>query len=118
MLLYLISQRNAAALRSRGGDSDPDQCRPGITKQRRLFSFSVFQNAFWNASLTLMKITVFWDVAPCSMVEVYRRFTGVYCLHHQGDETSVYLYQTTRRNIPEDSLHTRRHENMKSHQAG
>jgi hypothetical protein len=24
-------------------------------------------------------------VAPCSLVEVYRRFTGTCCLHHQGD---------------------------------
>jgi hypothetical protein len=32
-----------------------------------------------------MKLTIFWDVAPCILVEVYRRFTGVYCLHHQAD---------------------------------
>jgi hypothetical protein len=32
-------------------------------------------------------------------------------------ETSVNFYQTTRRNIPEDShLHIRRRENLKSHQ--
>jgi hypothetical protein len=32
-------------------------------------------------------------------------------------ETSVNFYQNTRRNIPEGSyLHTRRHENLKSHQ--
>jgi hypothetical protein len=32
-------------------------------------------------------------------------------------ETSVNFYQTTRRNIPEDNhLHTRRRENLKSHQ--
>jgi hypothetical protein len=31
-------------------------------------------------------------------------------------ETSVNLYQTTRRNYPEDShLHTRHRENLKSH---
>jgi hypothetical protein len=31
-------------------------------------------------------------------------------------ETSVNFYQTTRRNIPEDShLHTRHRENLKSH---
>jgi hypothetical protein len=31
-------------------------------------------------------------------------------------ETSVNFYQTTRRNIPEDShLYTRRRENLKSH---
>jgi hypothetical protein len=29
-----------------------------------------------------MKITIFWDVAPCSLVEVYRRFRGAYCLDH------------------------------------
>jgi hypothetical protein len=54
----------------------------------------------------------FWDNAPCSVMEVGRRFRGAYCLHHQGDEwltmeaastseTSVNFYQTTRRNIPE-----------------
>jgi hypothetical protein len=31
------------------------------------------------------KIAVFWVVAPCSLVEVYRRFRGPCCLHHQGD---------------------------------
>jgi hypothetical protein len=25
------------------------------------------------------KMTVFWDVAPCSLVEVYRRFRGAFC---------------------------------------
>jgi hypothetical protein len=32
-----------------------------------------------------MKMAVFWVVAPCSLVEVYRRFRGPCCLHHQGD---------------------------------
>jgi hypothetical protein len=64
-------------------------------------------------------MAVFWDVAPCSLVEVYQRLRGVCCLHHQGDEmmeaistseTLVNFYQTTRRYIPEDShLHTHRH---------
>jgi hypothetical protein len=31
-----------------------------------------------------MKMTVFWDVAPCTLVEVYRRFRSAYCLHNQG----------------------------------
>jgi hypothetical protein len=34
----------------------------------------------------VVKISIFWDVAPCSIVEVDRRFRGAYCLHHQGDE--------------------------------
>jgi hypothetical protein len=32
-----------------------------------------------------MKMAVYWVVAPCSLVEVYQRFRGLYCLHHQGD---------------------------------
>jgi hypothetical protein len=33
-----------------------------------------------------MKFRVFWDVLPCSQVDVDRRFRRVYCLHHQGSE--------------------------------
>jgi hypothetical protein len=32
-----------------------------------------------------MKITVFWDVSPCNLVEVYRCFRGAHFLHHQDD---------------------------------
>jgi hypothetical protein len=59
---------------------------------------------------------VFWNISPCSHVEVDRRFRGAYCLHHQGDsvivlimeavrtsETSVNFNLNTRRYIPEDS---------------
>jgi hypothetical protein len=35
--------------------------------------------------LSVTKMAVFWVVAPCSLVEVYQRFRGPYCLHHQGD---------------------------------
>jgi hypothetical protein len=61
-----------------------------------------------------MKMAVFWDFAPCSLVEIYRRFRDTYCLHHQAltalmmdaestSESSVRFYQTTWRNVPEDS---------------
>jgi hypothetical protein len=33
-----------------------------------------------------MNMTAFWDTAPCSLVEVDRRFRGAYSLHYQGDE--------------------------------
>jgi hypothetical protein len=33
-----------------------------------------------------LKMAVFWVVTLCSLVEVYRRFGGACCLHHQGDE--------------------------------
>jgi hypothetical protein len=56
-----------------------------------------------------MKMTVFWDVASCGLVEVDQCFRGAYCLHYQGDclliktvhtsETSVNFYKTTQCNI-------------------
>jgi hypothetical protein len=33
-----------------------------------------------------MKMAVFWVVAPCNLVEGYRRLRGACCLHHQGDD--------------------------------
>jgi hypothetical protein len=72
-------------------------------------------------------MAVFWVVSPCSLVEVYQRFRGPCCLHHQGDEfalmmeaartseTLVNFYQTARCCNPEDSnLHTHRRENLRS----
>jgi hypothetical protein len=45
-----------------------------------------------------VKMTVFWCVAPCSLVEIYRRLEMLHA------------------SITEDShLHTRRRENLKSH---
>jgi hypothetical protein len=38
-------------------------------------------------------MAVFWVVASCSLVEVYRRFRGACCLHNQGDEFT-HLYCT------------------------
>jgi hypothetical protein len=35
-------------------------------------------------------LTVFWDVAPCSLVETDRRFRGAYCLYHQGDANRLH----------------------------
>jgi hypothetical protein len=31
-----------------------------------------------------VKMAVFWAVAPCNLVEVYRRCRGACCLLHQG----------------------------------
>jgi hypothetical protein len=67
-------------------------------------------------------MAIFWDIAPCSLVETDWHFRGAYCLHHQAwsavsTEISVNLYQTKWHNIPEDShLHTCHHENLKYHQ--
>jgi hypothetical protein len=34
-----------------------------------------------------MKLRIFWDVLPCSLLNFDRCFRGTCCLHHQGDET-------------------------------
>jgi hypothetical protein len=67
-------------------------------------------------------MAISWDVVPCSLAEIDRRFAGSYCLHYQGEEsvstfeTSISFYQTTRRNIPEAYyFQTRRRENLKCH---
>jgi hypothetical protein len=38
-----------------------------------------------------VKFRVFWDVAPCSHVEVDRRFRGAYCLR-EGDDVGWSAY--------------------------
>jgi hypothetical protein len=43
--------------------------------------------AFLSLTTSFIKnMAVSWVVAPCSLVEVYQRFRGPCCLHHQGDE--------------------------------
>jgi hypothetical protein len=43
-----------------------------------------------------MKMAVFWIVALCSLVEVYQRFRGTYCLHHHPDtEIILFTYPRT-----------------------
>jgi hypothetical protein len=38
-----------------------------------------------------MKMTAFWNMVPCSLVDVEQCFRGVYCLYHQGDESLIAL---------------------------
>jgi hypothetical protein len=62
---------------------------------------------------TSMKMVVFWDVVPCSIVGSDQCFRGCCCLYHQGviaqmkeavssSVMLVRLYQTTWCIIPED----------------
>jgi hypothetical protein len=59
-----------------------------------------------------MKMSVFWVVAPCSLVEVYWDSEAIALMMKAAStsKTSVNFYKTTRRNKPEDShlrlLHT------------
>jgi hypothetical protein len=52
-----------------------------------------------------LKMTAFSDIVPCSL-EADRRFRGVYRLHHQGDEMSVYFNETTQRYMPKAVIFT------------
>jgi hypothetical protein len=62
-------------------------------------------------------MTAFWDIAPCSLVEVDRHFT----VNQPDDESITPLKRRStstrrRRCIPESCpFHTRRRENLKSH---
>jgi hypothetical protein len=67
-----------------------------------------------------VKITAFWDIALCSLVEADRHFKDAYRAIAlmieavRAYETYVY-FATTRRYIPDDChLHTRRRKNLKS----
>jgi hypothetical protein len=44
---------------------------------------SARQNIVTSFSEQDIKMAVFWVATPCSMLEVYRRFRGTCCLHHQ-----------------------------------
>jgi cephalosporin hydroxylase len=39
-------------------------------------------------AMMMMMTTVFWDVAPHSLVEIGRRFGSASCLHHQANSLS------------------------------
>jgi hypothetical protein len=70
-----------------------------------------------------MKMAVLWVVAPCSLVEVYRRFRGACCLYHQGDKYSSpwwqkqqadYTAQHPKRQSSSRVSLVKTHENQKS----
>jgi hypothetical protein len=54
-----------------------------------------------------MKMTFFWDDAPPSLLEIYRRFGGTYCLHHQGDDNLIGKIHMCRGLQPQGTPHAR-----------
>jgi hypothetical protein len=87
-------------------------------------TFVIVNSKMWNMvrlqvlTATSMKMTVLWNVASCSLVDTDRRFRGVYCIHHQGDDGGskhvqiVGEYQTTRRDTSKDLSHLSKISNM------
>jgi hypothetical protein len=78
----------------------------------------------YSINMTRLKVAVFWERAPRSLVEVHRRFRRAYYRHHlcsltmeavRTSETTIYFNETTRHHTPEDChFHTCRLENLKS----
>jgi hypothetical protein len=48
-----------------------------------------------------VKLTDFWVVTPCSLVEVYRRFSGACCLHHQANDGDGKHLRNVRKLLPD-----------------
>jgi hypothetical protein len=50
-----------------------------------------------------MKFRFFWDILPCSQIDVDRRFRGLMMEAARTSEKSVDIDLTTQQYIPEDS---------------
>jgi hypothetical protein len=74
--------------------------------------YIAFRHPLYGAKYFL-KFRVFWDILPCSQIDVDRRLRSACCFHHQEiialmmeaahtSETSVNIYLATSQYIPED----------------
>jgi hypothetical protein len=58
-------------------------------------------------------MAVFWFVAPCSLVEVHRRFRGTCCLHHRPDDGGRKYLRNVGKFLPDyTALQTRGHSSF------
>jgi hypothetical protein len=57
-----------------------------ISKFCKVPIFVIFNYKKENEAVTAanMQSIIFWDMTPCSLVEVLQRFGGTYCLHFHG----------------------------------
>jgi hypothetical protein len=84
-------------------------CLKNASSHKRLCYETKYERHY---DLQLLKKTVFWDAALCSLVEVYRRFRGACWLHHQSDTA---LHGATSQNTVILILATVRTWNLKTH---
>jgi hypothetical protein len=80
-------------------------CRLYLFRVHSLFDPTAFQFRFQFLTATSTEMAVFWDVAPCSLVDIDRRFRDYF--PDDGGSKHIWnvvsIYQSTWRNIPEDS---------------
>jgi hypothetical protein len=60
----------------------------------------------WNESV--IKMTVFWDVAPFNMIDVYSCFIGAYCLYPPDDGGTKRLQNVGKLQLDYTAQHPRR----------
>jgi len=86
-------------------------------KTKPCSKYRIYYVRFQVLTVVSMKFRVFWDVAPCIHVEVDRRFRGVYCLHHQSDESPWWWRQYTplKRRSMSTWLHSTTSQKTKCH---
>jgi hypothetical protein len=64
----------------------------------------------------VLKFTVFWDVAPCILLEVYQSFRGACCLHHEVTDygCSKHLWNVSKLLPDYIAKHPTRHSSSSS----
>jgi hypothetical protein len=74
----------------------PNEIRDGIRRIINSGYTCYYLVGFEVLTAVSAKMAVFWVVSPLSLVEVYQRFRGPCCLHHQGDESLIALTRLAR----------------------
>jgi hypothetical protein len=84
----------------RNGDQIKMSCRHFMVDNRCRYCIhiTIFLNKniymrFQVPTVASMKFRVFWDVLPCSQIDVDQCFRGACCLHHQGDDSSPWWWR-------------------------
>jgi hypothetical protein len=89
---------------------------PTETAALAYFKLSIYFVRLQALTATSIKMAVFWNAALCGMVELtdVSEVFGGGIMGTRTSETSINIYQYTRRNIPAESL-LHRHGKLKSH---
>jgi hypothetical protein len=119
--LYCRTHEHHYSRNEKADENDERNLYPVASCHLYVVWFTLRAQCAWRpiSSWLISKVAVFWVVATCSLVEVYRSFRCA-CSLHQSDrtserrQTSTGLHGvTTQKTV--SHLPTRRCENLKSH---